>query len=124
MTALPKKITINDVEYVRADTLKKTKLPFKVRKADEGIMNWYDAMKPRPDGWRLPTAKELNMIYENKDKIGGLNLTGSNPAGWYWSSSPNFNDGYARIQRFSDGHQYHVNKTNGLSVRLVRSLDI
>lgn len=24
------------------------------------------------DGWRLPTKDELNVLYENKDKIGGF----------------------------------------------------
>ena len=32
-------------------------------------------------GWRLPTKDELNILYENKDKIGGF---ASNN---YWSST-------------------------------------
>ena len=33
-------------------------------------------------GWRLPTINELKMIYNIRDKIGGLNTSGL-----YWSSS-------------------------------------
>ncbi len=42
---------------------------------DLGEMNWDDAMKACADlgdGWRLPTKDELNLLYENKEKIGGF----------------------------------------------------
>ena len=39
-------------------------------------------------GWRVPTKEELDLMYGNRDKIKGLNLTGSFPAGWYWSGTP------------------------------------
>ena len=32
-------------------------------------------------GWRMPTSDELNVLYQNKDKIGGFSPR------WYWSSS-------------------------------------
>ena len=54
---------------------------------DLGNMNWYDAVKACDDlgsGWRLPTLKELNLLYENKEMIGGFT------SNWYWSS-PNRN---------------------------------
>jgi len=38
-------------------------------------MTWYDAKKACTDlgnGWRLPTKDELNLLYINKDKIGGF----------------------------------------------------
>ena len=42
---------------------------------DLGLMNWEDAKKACADlgdGWRLPTKDELNILYENKAKIGGF----------------------------------------------------
>src|ERR1017187_4547630 len=54
--------------------------------------------------WRVPTKGELNVLFQNRAAIGGFNETGSNPAGWYWSSSQ-YNLISAWGQRFSDGHQ-------------------
>ena len=34
------------------------------------------------EGWRLPTKEELNLLYQNKDKIGGFGKFNS-----YWSST-------------------------------------
>ena len=70
---------------------------------DLAVMNWDDAMKATPcryfytfanayrndscvggdleDGWRLPTKGELNLLYENKEKIGGFANY------WYWGSA-------------------------------------
>ena len=42
---------------------------------DLGIMDWYsgkDACNDLGNGWRLPTPKELELLYENRDKIGGF----------------------------------------------------
>jgi hypothetical protein len=69
--------------------------------------------------WYLPSQGELNVLYTNRAAIGGFNLSGSFPAGWYWSSSEDAN-GHARLQRFSDGYQSYYTKFNGLSVRCVR----
>lgn len=69
--------------------------------------------------WYLPSQGELNVLYTNRAAIGGFNLSGSFPAGRYWSSSENSNL-YARHQRFSDGTQDNHAKSNGLSVRCVR----
>jgi len=69
--------------------------------------------------WRVPTKGELNELFHSRAAIGGLNKTGSNPAGWYWSSSPNNNfSGWE--QRFSDGLQNFNFRTNALSLRCVR----
>lgn len=54
--------------------------------------------------WRAPTKNELNVLFNNRAAIGGFNETGSNPAGWYWSSSPCYGPN-AWVQRFSDGSQ-------------------
>ena len=73
-------------------------------------------MKPREDGWRLPTLDELNIIYQHKHIIDNLGLEA-----WYWSSTP-INDFNARCQRLRDGNQSNGYRDIGLSVRLVRSI--
>jgi hypothetical protein len=69
--------------------------------------------------WRVPTKAELNVLFNNRAAIGGLDITGSNPAGWYWSASP-FNYWIAWCQRLSDGAQLYNLKNYHLSVRPVR----
>ena len=94
---------------------------------DLGEMTWEDAMKACADlgdGWRLPTKVELNVLYENKDKIGGFadldtNLTND----YYWSSTEVGND-VAWVQDFDDGVQYDgllFAKSNVYYVRAVRA---
>jgi hypothetical protein len=71
------------------------------------------------DDWRVPTKNELNVLFNNLAKIGGFDISGSKPAGWYWSSTPD--DTYdAWCQRFSDGHQVIGNRNLDSSVRCVR----
>jgi hypothetical protein len=70
--------------------------------------------------FRAPSKSELNVLFNNRAAIGGFNVTGSNPAGWYWSFSPYGNDG-AWAQRFSDGHQVYSDRDDGYSsLRCVR----
>ena len=70
--------------------------------------------------WYLPARYELAVLRTNRTAIGGFNLTGSNPAGWYWSSSERINS-HSWLQRFSDGTQSLFNlKFVDLSVRCVR----
>ena len=83
--------------------------------------------------WHLPSQDELHVLYvslvdQNSDNTPGgplgstfgFNVSGSFPAGYYWSSSEN-GSGFARGQRFSDGFQSSsFNKNGGLSVRCVR----
>ncbi|MFZ9684855.1 MAG: hypothetical protein ACO3BE_05635, partial [Gemmobacter sp.] len=69
--------------------------------------------------WYLPSRDELNVLYVNRVAIGGFDLSGSFPAGWYWSSSEYYHV-YARTQRFSDGNPNHTLRTDGLSIRCVR----
>jgi hypothetical protein len=73
-------------------------------------------------GAKVPSQSQLDKMYRNKDK-GALkdtfNVTGSNSAGWYWSSRDYFNyDAWA--QRFSDGFQSNYFKLNDSSLRCVR----
>jgi len=82
-----------------------------------GLMNWYHAKiacQKLGAGWRLPTIKELNMFYKNKEEIGGF----ANNV--YWSSSECGNYG-AWYQLFNDGLQFLNLKSNAFYVRAVRA---
>src|SRR5271163_4912245 len=35
--------------------------------------------------WRVPTKAELNVLFNNRAAIGGFDISGSTPAGRYWS---------------------------------------
>src|ERR1019366_2965277 len=59
--------------------------------------------------WHVPTKAELNVLFNNRAAIGGFDISGSNPAGWYWSASP-LNGLLAWGQRFSDGCQHDDDK--------------
>ena len=70
--------------------------------------------------WRVPSTVELNVLFQNRAAIGGFNASGSETAGWYWSSAEygNFD---AWGQRFSDGDQYFYDRRYvSASLRLVR----
>jgi hypothetical protein len=72
--------------------------------------------------WRVPTKGELNVLWKNRNEgalKGTFNVSGSYPAGWYWSSSQ-INDGRAFDQRFSDGYLTHSTKIFASSLRCVR----
>ena len=83
----------------------------------QATLSWEDAKKACADlgdGWRLPTDEELNILYENKAKIGGF------ASGYYWSSTE-YDDGIAWGQDFYDGYQDDSNKDNDTYVRAVRA---
>ena len=94
-------------------------ITFEIAKKDfPNQMSWYDAKKACADlgnGWRLPTKDEVILIYENKDKIGGIAMI------FYWSST-DFNNLSAWIQNFHDGFQFYDFKNNDYSVRAVRDI--
>ena len=80
-------------------------------------MRWNDAVKACTDlgnGWRLPTKSELNLMYLNKDKIGGFINFG------YWSSME-VEYGAVWRQNFYNADQSYVGKDLALYVRAVRS---
>jgi len=80
-------------------------------------MTWYDAKKACTDlgnGWRLPTKDELNLLYINKDKIGGF-------ASDYCWSSTEFNSSTAWKQYFDNGRQDYNDETSKSNVRAVRA---
>ena len=95
-----------------------------VMNKDLGAMTWDDAMKACADlgdGWRLPTKEELNILYENKDEIGGFTDYD------YWSSTEHGNgaawhgNGGAWGQVFEYGGQYTSGKNFNGYVRAVRA---
>ncbi len=68
--------------------------------------DWFASKKACEDIFcRMPTAKELSIIYDNKKKINKLMQEhGGEPMKdeWYWSSSENYNS-YAWGQYFNGG---------------------
>jgi hypothetical protein len=84
---------------------------------DLGEMNWEDAKKACADlgdGWRLPTKFELNLLYENKEKIGGF------VKNYYWSSTEiDLNNAW--VQYFYYGAQVNFSKNLPNYVRAVRA---
>jgi hypothetical protein len=70
--------------------------------------------------WRVPTQRELKVLFQHRRAIGGFNLTGAARAGYYRSSSHD-GGGSAWEQCFSDGYQFNGDKRNESSVRCVRS---
>jgi hypothetical protein len=102
--------------------------PIYTTPADASLtMEWNEAMdytsKLDAHGhqdWCLPSKDELNALFNNRAAIGGFNVSGSEPAGWYWSGTQT-NYWGAWGQRFSDGCQYNnFTKDYHPSVRCVR----
>ena len=95
---------------------------------DQGYDNWYNTnnLLNNPDNhdtdgaqfrdWRLPSKRELNLMY--------LSYLNGNPASLagatYWSSSE-FKYDYAWLHYFFSGQQDDVNKVNPYNIRAVRS---
>jgi len=82
-----------------------------------GHMNWHEAIvacKKLGAGWRLPTKDELNMIYKNREEVGGF------ANGSYWSSTEtDFSNAW--VQSFGNGYQDFFNKSSFFYVRAVRA---
>ena len=94
---------------------------------DLGKMKWDEAKiacAKLGDGWRLPTKDELNILYENKDKIGGFAEYA------YWSSTEGENSMYHSDrrngkmwqQRLGNGIKSTSTKNKRNRVRAIRSL--
>tara|TARA_R110001606_G_scaffold26570_3_gene85855 strand:+ start:64 stop:825 length:762 start_codon:yes stop_codon:yes gene_type:complete len=102
-------IKIGNLEVMTEDLVDMTE--------DLGDMTWDDAKKACADlggGWRLPTKDELNVLYENKDKIGGFAYD------YYWSSTE-YGNSSAWLQFFGGGGQLYYNKSSNYYVRSVRA---
>jgi hypothetical protein len=84
---------------------------------DQGTSNWYntinslsnpenhDAAGAEFKDWRMPSNRELNLMYGNKSGVGGFTYA------YYWSSREYDVNG-ARLQDFSNGNQYNASKSN------------
>jgi hypothetical protein len=109
--------------WIYAGISRTTDEPFYVAPKDSGVFQWKEAMAfAAKDGSRLPSKEELDQLCDAKDKgalKGTFNVTGSDSAGWYWSSRDDTN-GYAWAQRFSDGVQNINFKNYYSSLRCVR----
>ena len=107
--------------WIYAGVSKTTNQPLYVAPKDSGVFQWKAAMDfAAKEGARVPSKEELDQIHDATDKgalKGTFNVTGSNSAGWYWSSS-GF-DTTAWAQRFSGGHQGINGKTIDSSLRCV-----
>lgn len=69
--------------------------------------------------WRLPTIRELNVLFNNRAAVGGFEQSGLFPAGIYRSSTQAGTKS-ARVMRFGNGGLGNCSKTNALAVRCVR----
>jgi hypothetical protein len=109
--------------WIYAGISKTTHQPFYVAPKDSGVFQWKEAMAfAAKEGSRVPSREELDQIYDARER-GALkstfNVTGSIPAGCYWSSSQ-FSNYLAWAQRFSDGNQDCILKNYDSSLRCVR----
>ena len=81
-------------------------------------MEWTDAKEACEalgDGWRLPTKGELNILYQNKDKIGGFSNKN------FWSSTV-YSDNNLGWQSFGDGRASRTKKeAKYVNVRAVKT---
>lgn len=77
---------------------------FEVTEKDlEGTYTWDEAKDQEKDGWKLPNKEELNLMYEQRETIGGFSSS------WYWSSSDFFlNSAWA--QDFTAGDKLYGGK--------------
>ena len=120
-------MTIDGVEYNLTPIEKQSKpiileqhLKFEVYPKDLGEHKWEDAKKlceDLGDGWRLPTREELNLMWLNRESIGGF------ASAYYWSSNES-NLNYAWNQYFYSGNQFNYFKYYTFYVRPVRALSI
>lgn len=86
---------------------------------DDNPGSWYSSNERAENhgpGWRLPTKHELNLLYLQKDVVGGFAIPS------YWSSTEAAAD-YAWLQLFGNGAQLSYDKefTTYVGVRAVRA---
>jgi hypothetical protein len=90
-----------------------------VASEDMDAVRWDDAKKICIEldlngfnNWRLPTKKELDILYKSREKIGGFSDT------TYWSST---DYDLAWVQYFKTGAQFEIGKAARCSYRPVRN---
>ncbi|MBT3587010.1 MAG: DUF1566 domain-containing protein [Flavobacteriaceae bacterium] len=93
---------------------------------DQGSSGWYEAndflsdpSNHDADGkefsdWRMPTKRELNLVYVQKARVGNFSTN------YYWSSTESDNNS-AWEQYFFNGDQNDYAKDSTFSVRAVRA---
>ena len=84
-----------------------------------GQMEWDDAVKTckeKGEGWYLPNKYELNLLYNQKNVVGGFNEISG-----YWSSSETDIFGYVWWQEFDKGSQFKGIPIIPASVRAIRA---
>lgn len=88
------------------------------RTANQGYVIWYSAQDVASStiGWRLPTKTELNVLFQNRNFVGGFFGYDS----YYWSSTE-IDASNAWGQDFFNGTQVIRSKVNGGIVRAVRA---
>ncbi len=102
------------METIKIDSLE-------VMKGNLGEMDWYEAKKACKelgDGWRLPTIKELELIYKKRKKIDKLDLDIYH----YWSSTNSTFDGWAMSFNNFLELSLDQDKTSAFYVRAVRNI--
>ena len=92
---------------------------------DQGSSGWYEANDLLSDpsnhdadgkefsDWRMPTKRELNLVYVQRAGVGVIN-------NYYWSSTE-FDSNTAWRQRFYGGNQRNLGKDSTYYVRAVRA---
>ena len=119
---IPDCIASND-DATNADIVDYIGKPIKIENLEvaekdfPNYMEWEDAKKECEKlgrRWRLPTKDELNIMYQNKSKIGGF----ANED--YWSSTE-YGVLYVWNQSFLTGDQFNFNKGSSAYVRAVRT---
>jgi len=72
------------------------------------------------DDWYLPSRDELNLLYQNRNAIGGFMSASVTPSSGYWSSSEDSRT-TAWSQRFDTGTQESHYKNSTFDVRAIRT---
>lgn len=103
--------------------------------SDLNTNNWvgaYNACKSKGttangEIWRLPTQKELMLMYVFRSAIaalgGTMNTSSDNKSSYYWSSTELTTDA-ARYVDFSGGYVYRRAKSEYIHVRCVREIPV
>ena len=118
-----KTVKIDNLELEAKINEKKTSFPtvkignLEVMTEHLGEMKWAEAMKvcaDLGDGWRLPTKRELNILYENKGKIWVYTM----PCGDHWSSTWTTISATAWYQDLLSGYQSNWHYSNTIKCAL------
>lgn len=112
-----------------AEANKKVAYKFEVAKEDTTppfVRHWQEAYNAAPgkDGWRLPTQRELLLIWVMKDALAKFSAAGFTPLTekYYWSATE-YDSNYAWSVDFERGYSLTDYKTDkNYHVRLVRDI--